>query len=300
MEDQIIRGMSEVSAQLRQIRLRQITTKIGTRLYRESSHRPGIGLQAIANDIIGELDHWRMSFPILLEPRNAYETTQWRDLNYFRERLKCYRLLVLTSKEHEATNDGGEFITNLGHSIQAAGQIATLYRALRTADKLILNWTCVHDMMSAGFSTLYCGIAQRQLIRDAEASGETVAQPSPDVSETITAVIDTLQYIAQKWPTVNRHFQAFRALAERVRESIQPADHGQVRVEPRTSAMPGHVLNNGGGPGWENSFAGNADMWDAAMAAFLDEPLDLGNIEWGAIDWDAMELLSHDHLAPEG
>jgi hypothetical protein len=296
----MLRGTSEVAAQLRHIRLRQITTKIGTRLYRQSSNRGAVDLQSTVSDIVSDLDRWRLSFPVLSQPRNAYETSEWRDLNYSRERLKCYRLLVLTTRRQEHTNNGGLATENLRHAVDAASQIAILYRALRTADKLILNWTCVYDMMSAGFTALYCVIALRQLSQEAESSGRHPADTAPDISEMINAIIDTLQYIVVKWPTVNRHCQAFKALTQRVFASgQQQSSHGAVGVESQAGSVmaPNAVFSDDNGPLRETPFSGSADVWDAALAAFLDEPLNMENIEWGAIDWDAVGLSLEDSFA---
>jgi hypothetical protein len=280
-EDQILRGSSEVAAQLRQIRLRRITARIGTQVYRHVPSRQPHQLLEAVEAVDADLAQWRTEFPLLAEPRTVYETAQWRDLNYFRERLKLYRLLVLAGGGLEGARGSGTLAANVANALHAAEQITTLYQSLRTADKLILNWTCVHDMMSAGFSTLCCGIAQRQL--------STVAT---DTSDTIRAVIGILEHIAERWLPVRNHLEAFRTLAARVAESDQHAVRGEpVPTSTTTTAAVGYGGNGPEAVGGEGAFAGGA-MWDAAMAAFLDAPLDLGNIEWGAIDWDAMEILT--------
>lgn len=310
----MFRGMSEVSAQLRQIRLRQITTKIGTRLYRASATQSAEDLRPAVYDIVAELSRWRDAFPILLEPRNPYETIQWRDLNYFRECLKCYRLLILTGREKSAAtsnNNGGSIIECFHLCHEAAFQVAALYQAFRATDKLILNWTCVHDMMSAGFTTLYCGIAQRQMARTAGRSppawGVDLSAQSAQLEATTSVIIDTLSYIAQRWPTVKRHVRVFQDLAARVAESARSTNlDACARDETMAGHQPAEIADSGlpsaflptGVPGWENSHVGNADVWDAAMAQFLDEPLELSNIDWGAIDWSAMQLVSDGYQSP--
>lgn len=289
----MLRGPSEVAAQLRQIGLRRITARIGTQLYRQLPDRHPRDLQAAMSAVEADLDRWREAFPVLAETRTVYETTQWRDLNYFRERLKCYRLLVLTCGGPDNTHASGNLAANMFHALHAADQITKLYQSLRTADKLILNWTCVHDMMSAGFSTLCCGIAQRQL-----------SATTSDTSETIRAVIGILEYIAERWAPVRSHLEAFRTLARRVAEPDQqtvPQDESRAFLTTEVTAAAGDIGGAGGGPeftgggfGGEGASAAGASMWDAAMAAFLDAPLDLDSIEWGAIDWGAMEILVGD------
>lgn len=277
--------MSEVSAQLRQIQLRQITSKIGTRLYRTTSDQRRSDLQAGVEEIVDELDDWRGKFPLVLEPRNIYESPEWRDLNYFRERLKCFRLLMLAKSDQDAA------AASLDQCHQATSQIAILYRSMRANDKLIMNWTCVHDMMSAGFTNLYCSIVQRDITRYInEVSASDV---SSSIQRTTAAIIDTLSYISEKWPSVKKHASVFKALASRVEDSIRPTEKlaQVIEVSPVIGTSAEDTV---GRSQRESGVDHHAEMWDAAMVAFLDEPLDLGNIDWGSVDWDSMELLNNE------
>lgn len=289
IESQCLRGLSEVSAQLRQIHLRQITAKISTKLYRPTASIRYNDLCIAVKDLLGELDEWRSEFPILTEPRNIYESIQWRDLNYFRERLKCFRLLFI-KVDHTSSSDR---IVSLDRCHEAAAQIAWLYQSMRASDKLIMNWTCVHDMMSAGFTNLYCGIALRDIAQDDATVGEWSSR-SNNIQKTTSAVVDTLSYIAERWPSVKKHAHVFKALATRVEDSMRSAMSLQTMSISSGPVASGNLpeVDIDMAPNSEISLDHQMDTWDSAMAAFLDQPFDLGNIDWGAVDWDAMQLLS--------
>jgi hypothetical protein len=277
--------MSEVSAQLRQIRLRQITSKIITRLYRKGSILDTHALHGAVENILADLDQWRNSFPLLMPARNAYETLQWRELNYYRERLKCFRPLVLAKHDYALETSK----TYLDSCQQAVEEVAFLYQAMRASEKLVLNWTCVHDMMSAGFTLLYCGLVRQEIARRGESMGVSTDEQSTRIWTTTEIIMDTLSHIARRWRTVEKHVQVFKALADRVADSLQSATSEASRVGPRAT----NIIYSPGGY-WDGQAGHQAEMWDAAVVAFLNEPLDLGNIDWGAVDWDAVELSSID------
>ncbi|KAL3441530.1 fungal-specific transcription factor domain-containing protein [Aspergillus insuetus] len=285
IDGQMLRGMSEVSAQLRQIQLRRITSKIGTLLYRKAANWQDSDPAKMVDEIIDELDQWRRRFPIVSQPHNVYESIQWRDLNYFRECLKCFRVLALQSPEY-----GTSYLDRV---TEAASQVVMLYQAMRTKDNLILNWTCVHDMMSAGFTNLYCGIARRDVARNDNMTACSWQEKWSTIHSTTLAVIEVLSYIADKWPTATTHVRVFEALATKVAHSMEPTLLGTSNIVLRpTAAVRPSGLEDAGS--WDADFGRYAEMWDAALAAFLDEPLDLGNIDWGAVDWDAMQVFSDD------
>ena len=91
MQEQTLRGHSEVSIQLRQIQLRKITSRIRAGIY----HSGESSLDSSLEEALGVLDQWRGAFPTIPDPRNVYETLEWRDLNYYRELLSLYRAVAL-------------------------------------------------------------------------------------------------------------------------------------------------------------------------------------------------------------
>lgn len=289
---QILRGMSEVTAQLRQIHLRQISSKIGSRIYRKPATHDLGALEIAVVGILSELDHWRDSFPLILKPQSAYETLHWRNLNYYRERLKCFRPLALLGK-------GGNIqahIAALKACQEASGQVAMLYQTIRASDKLILNWTCVHDMMSAGFTLLYCGLAQAEASRRQEMLPEDWERQLSHMRSMTECIIDTLSHISEGWATVSTHTKVFKGLACQVADSMRSADPATIDGSRVQDIANSHLGTEGTqGIGHDTGCGHQADVWDAAMVAFLNEPLDLGSIDWGAVDWDAMGLVHGEH-----
>lgn len=279
------------------MRLRQITSRIGALLYRRAASCHSNILLGRVNEILSDLDRWRGAFPILARAQNAYETTHWRDLNYYRERLKCHRLLMLLKEDH-VTGDG---TTPLESCQEAASQVALLYSGMRTSETLILNWTCVHDMMSAGFTVLYCGLARQEAAQRGETLTEPWDEQASRIRTTTNTIVDTLSHIATRWATVGKHVRVFKALADRVDAAMQPVPSSEVcTLGPRTTNV--NLPPDGAHPGasWLDDFGYQAEMWDAAMIAFLNEPVDLGNIDWGVVDWNAAALFSptaEDHLS---
>ncbi|CAH0055859.1 unnamed protein product [Clonostachys solani] len=278
IDSQVLRGMSEVSAQLRKT------------LYRKPANHTYGALQASVEPILEDLSNWRVSFPMLVSPRSVYETTHWRDLNFYRERLKCFRPFILLGKENDAP-----FYRDSLHACQeASSKVASLYMDLRTSDKLVLNWTCVHDMMSAGFTMLFCALLSRDLLPPRDRAIEsTWVKKYEDFEQSVACILDTLSHIAERWPTVERHVSVFKALANRVTDSVRPGatssnDEG---AWPRMMGPAGPFTQSEDMAQDSEILGHQAEVWDAAMVSFLNEPFDLGSINWGTVEWDSSDLL---------
>ena len=275
---------------------------MGTRLYRKSASCNPDVLRGKVSEVLADLDQWRDAFPILARPRNAYETAHWRDLNYYRERLRCHRLLMLLGRRRrrrrrrsggQAAGEGGA--EPLESCQEAASQVALLYQAMRASDTLILNWTCVHDMMSAGFTVLYCGLARQEAAQGGGEAPTTTELWDREVSRvrgTTDTVIGTLAHIATRWTTVGKHVRVFRVLAGRVLDAMQSVPSELGAIGPRTTGVPPAAASTRDEGAWLGEFGHQAEMWDAAMIAFLNEPVDLGSIDWGVVDWNAAGLFS--------
>lgn len=282
--------MSEVSAQLRQIRLRQITSRIGKTLYRKPTSHTNSVLQASVELILEALSDWRVSFPLLVNPRNVYETTHWRDLNFYRERLKCFRPFILLGKE----SDAPLYRESLHACQEASSKVASLYMDLRTSDKLVLNWTCVHDMLSAGFTVLFCALLSRDMVPPRDRSiNSSWDKEYGDFEENVACILDTLSHIAERGPTVERNVSVFKVLASRVSDSVRPGatSSNEEGAWPRMMGPVGPFTQSENMPQDSGNLGHQAEVWDAAMVSFLNEPFDFGSINWGTVEWDSSDLL---------
>lgn len=311
IEEQDLRGLSETSIQRRHIQLRRITTKIRTDLYRRrpSSSNDMDGLEARTAKVLGELDDWRLAIPGLGVCRSVYETDQWRDLNYYRERLKCVRALIQPDRIAQVT--GSQLESHLDDCLKASMGITRCYQELRASDRLVMNWSCVHDIMSAGFSVLYCGLTWYDSVRSRQ-QWEQQSCPAL-IEEAIRACVDMLAYISEEWRVVGKHLGVFRTLASRVlgllgQQQPQHAFHqpSSLLVPPALGA-PG--LEPAGGSefqalGAEEVGEANIELWASERGnmagglsevlmgpvseAFTIDGMDWQDFDWTNFDWQAI------------
>lgn len=302
IDEQDIRGLSETSIQRRHIQLRRITTKIRTDLYRRRipTSKGDHDLEERAAKVLEELDDWRLNISGLGVSRSAYETDQWRDLNYYRERLKCFRALLQPDRITRMTVSQLEL--HLDDCLKASMGITRCYQELRASDRLVMNWSCVHDIMSAGFSALYCSLTWYDSIRSQQ---QWVLDCSALVDESIRTCIDMLGYISEEWRIVGKHLDVFRTLASRVLGLLgQQPQHDfpssllmpslEVRLEPGGSEF--HAL------GAEEVGEANIELWATEKAnsglsgvlmgpvseAFTIDGLDWQDFDWTNFDWQSI------------
>lgn len=234
--------------------------------------------------------------PSLGVARSAYETEQWRDLNYYREKLKCFRALL----QPERISNMGETLLqmHLDGCLKAAFGITRSYQQLRASDKLIMNWSCVHDIMSAGLSVLYCGLTWYDSARVQQ--GGSLAGPEL-VEEAIRACIDMLSYVSAEWQIVGNHLRVFKALATRVLALIhqhhQPLDPS-IQMEPGASGLfnddgaeVGEAMDNTH-LSWAGADRDYSDLSGALMGpvseAFTLDGLDWQDFDWINFDWQSI------------
>lgn len=96
------------------------------------------------------------SIPRIVAPRNVYETPDWRDLNYYRELLNLSRSLALSPRTERETNVSVD--VHLQPCLQEAANVIHSYKLLHASDKLVMNRTCVHVIVSAGCMALCCAV----------------------------------------------------------------------------------------------------------------------------------------------
>ncbi|KAF9871166.1 hypothetical protein CkaCkLH20_11335 [Colletotrichum karsti] len=155
---------------------------------------------------------------------------------------------------------------------------------MRTSDKLVMNWTCVHDVMSAGFTVLYCGLSRQDLTRNHAVSLQAWNRQLSMILEITSSIIDTLAHIAETWTSVGKHIRIFKALAGKVVDSLQST----FVVDLGGDAASIAPLRNTGEQGPTGDFSTEihqAQSWNMPPA-FSDNMLNLDNIDWSMIDWD--------------
>lgn len=222
----------------------------------------------MSSHVIARLNHWRDGFPLLHEPCSVYESKHWRDLNYSRERLRCFRFLFLLEKARKKASFGPGSCLDL--ALEAASQVASLYHQIKRSSKLVLNWTCVHDVLNAGFTVLYCGLIYGESDRAWSDTVETWTKVRSLVLDSITSITDTLSHVAEHWDVVEKHLLVFKTLAGRVSDAIQTR-HSIVEYASD----------------WQQINDLSGENWEMAMS-FPEDVNGLENVDWSQVDWGAI------------
>ncbi|KAM5353737.1 hypothetical protein ACJ41O_000387 [Fusarium nematophilum] len=242
-----------------------------THLFRANIQTPCSIIQSMGNHVVTRLDHWCNLYPLLHQPRSVYESKHWRDLNYARERLRCFRFLVLLEKRRNKEITGPGSCLDL--CLKAASQVASLYQQIQGTDKLVMNWTCVHDLLNAGFTVLYCGLVYGESDRVWNDSMELWTQVRHLVLDSIDSVLGTLTHISGRWNVVEKHLRVFKTLAGRVSDAIQTRN-----------SLVEHMLGMQQGAEMGDPVLGT---WESAIG-FPDDVIDLENVDWSHVDWEAI------------
>lgn len=268
VNNQILRGFSEVSVQSRHIELRRITSHMRSHLFHAQVDTPCSSIHSMSNHVITRLDHWRDAFPLLHEPCSVYESKHWRDLNYSRERLRCFRFLFLLERTRKKEAFGSGSCLKL--ALEAASQVASLYHQIKGTNKLVMNWTCVHDVLSAGFTVLYCGLIYGESDGAWSDSLQAWTELRSLILDSIASISETLSHIAEHWAVVGKHLLVFRTLAGRVSDAIQT----------RHSLM--EYASD-----WQQLGDLSGENWELPMG-FPEHVNGLDHIDWSQVDWTSI------------
>lgn len=284
--DQVLRDFSEVAAQRRLIELRKLTSRIRVELYLSKPTTESV------TSLVTALNSWRTSFPLVTNPRNVYETVEWRDLNYQRELLSIYHSAVLPAirvRQPQNSSLGNYWVPCL----ETATQIIYTYKLLRAADRLVMNWTCVHDVISAGFTMLFCALAIHDSHQKRGLNQEELRaweQQTEKVVEAVASCVSTLSLNTQKWQAVEKHLVTFRLLAEKAIGFIQSSPVDPYASQQRDGANVGTTPSN-------RILATNSDgamQSTSENTSHMPELFD--GIDWNNIDWETLFNLESDTL----
>ncbi|KAK5987468.1 Pyrimidine pathway regulatory 1-like protein [Cladobotryum mycophilum] len=263
---------SEVSVLNRQAQLRRISTKVRAELYtrRDLAQVEFQTRAEIANRLSAELEQWRVlhaECSITPYSKCIFETREYMDVNYYRERMFIYSALVVpTGSELHAFRPDVHY---LRLCLEPAVQIIFLYQVMLQKGIQTTLWTLVQDILRSGFMTLYCGIHISNILSDCEKIGSPTAPNLPEPSVLIKALDDCRQMlrdISLKWTAVSPHWVAFDRLAGEVKQLIEGSSKSNTPVnqigEGTTSMVMNHQMNSSG-------------LWDIPMdMAYWDDLLD--------------------------
>ena len=272
VEEQPQRGESEVSAQMRQIRIRQITSRIHQLQGNSDAGNPLLN-DKIAREILQSLENWRNSIPVVANPRNTYESAEWMELNYQREKMNCLTIIAPLDGR-----DSSRQIADLRLCLDAAVMVVQCYQALSSSDRSVMNWTCVQDILRSGFTILYCLHA---MSKSQPGQMENSTQPTTEqatASDAIRTCSEFLCHIAQRWHTVERHARIFENMSSEISRQVSSMHDGQASnnlgAGNNTLLEPHIALDH------MDNMVPNGDI--------QFEDFNFGNVDFDALNWDGI------------
>lgn len=217
------RGVSEVTVQLRHIKIRQTTSRIHA-----ASVRPRIGGDGAKSEfhaVLNDLNEWRSAIITVENTTCPYHSRQWVDLNFFKEALSCYKAIIIPSPGQSLHHQHGTVDDVLGCA-ESAIQIPRCYETLPSSEWRVMNWTCVQDLLSAGFAILYSLHAMHEIC---SSSGTVIGDSLLQQAFSSLEICSTLlSHIAQQWKSVHSNLGFFEILTRATRRIVS----SQGRSEP--------------------------------------------------------------------
>ena len=156
---------SEMSVFLLCLRLRRITSKI-QKFRRNNEHANAHASPFTAESItasgkvhtdleklLSNLESWRRSAPFFASPRTLYETQEWYDLLFLREKLILIRMAIDIVPKQRNNIPPLHLISGC---LQAATGIITHFCAIFTENKVTYTRSYFQMLFAAGLSVMYC------------------------------------------------------------------------------------------------------------------------------------------------
>ncbi|KAL4870275.1 hypothetical protein BDV12DRAFT_195654 [Aspergillus spectabilis] len=229
---------TEVTNLLRHTLLRRLGTNAQIALNRWARQRAPLTDQIeTASTWTSSLEAWYNSSAVKPTPTNAYETKEYLDINFHRERMKFLSYLVLPSD----TQKTAASIEHLWEYTLSAYQILLVYQKQSSDGFLAPNWTYVQDVLKPGFGILYCAVGIPEQRRR---NNEDVGLLRLEINTVVNALKlcgETLSQITAQWQTVKRHAAAFMQISEAVLELVASTTRvatGNQRQTDLGSTMP--------------------------------------------------------------
>ncbi|KAJ4245468.1 hypothetical protein NW762_013977 [Fusarium torreyae] len=270
---------TEVTNLVRHTLLRRLGTNARTALNRLSRQKAPLADQIDATRIWTDaLEAWYNSSIVKPIPTNAYETKEYLDINFHRERMKFLSYLVLPSDAQDNT-------ASIEHSWQytlSAYQILLAYQKQFDNGFLVPNWTYVQDVLKSGFGILYCAVGIPEQRRRNDEGVSLLPSELDTIVNALKLCGETLSKITTEWQTVQRHANAFVQMSEAVLELIASNTRNATREQSYTDAVgadDGEVMN------W------NLDALDSTLNMFQSgEIAPFSDAEWAELFDLAVEM----------
>ncbi|KAL4963422.1 uncharacterized protein BDV14DRAFT_209941 [Aspergillus stella-maris] len=279
-------GHSELTVFFSSVRHRQITSNIYG-LFQVKSLSGGPQTVTATGRIctnlyrlLRELDNWRQSTPVFENPKCLYETQDWWDLRWRRERLILVRkaMDMVPKRANTPPRD------LLALCFENATAVITLFCRLYTSKQMTYTRSYFQTLFTAGLSIIfYLSVASDLDIAAMDQAMEALAQCEHVFKELGHELPDAIQYVAV-------YEALYRHISQKLRQSgrwdrgasdlqqghapLQPG-HGPVAVQPQMLAGLG--LSEGWPLPTPHSLPTGPDV-----EALLPEEL----LSFGALFWD--------------
>lgn len=226
-------GSSEATVLVRHIDLRKISSAAQTMLFanRESSSRLSVETEGIVRRLLNQLDSWRSTCALIVTPVNSFETIDFVDINYHRERMRISSA-VITPLEAQPPNIHEAFYA--WSCLESATHILDCYSRLQQSGALVVNWTYIRDVLQSGFLILFSGL-QFVRIRTPEEENQRHGKIN-SIRQAISSCRNTLENISQQWRTVVPHRIAFVKLSDEVNKALDAEEATDARLAQSASS----------------------------------------------------------------
>ncbi|KAL4908668.1 hypothetical protein BDW74DRAFT_188575 [Aspergillus multicolor] len=289
-------GHTELSVFFTSIRHRQITSKIHNlfQFKGRSDNAPSITATGRVYTnlyrLLAELNIWRQSVPVFERPQCVYETQDWFDLRWMRERL------ILVRKAMDLVPKRGNSPPRdlLSLCLENATQIIAIFCRLYGSQEITYTRSYFQTLFTAGLSVVFC------LSNLADSASGVVDQ----AMDALAQCEHTLKELGRVLPDAAQYVAVYEALYRHISQKLRQSGQWDQTVLAEDFARPNadssatysdlsHMqLLSGATPlgDWPlptpNSISLRAEAPVAGQAAMNEDSFSFGSLFWDDTVWN--------------
>ncbi|GLA27964.1 Zn(II)2Cys6 transcription factor [Aspergillus phoenicis ATCC 13157] len=229
---------TETSVFLVCLRLRQVTSKIHTKFQQKGK---GTGEQTMSqldlatasgtiyldlDELLNELDSWRISAPIFTNPKCLYERQEWYDLLLMRERLLIIRKAIDLVPKRNNVPPRDLLSICLEYSVGTISSFCAMF------DQGLVTYTRSYfqTLFTAGLSVMFCVSVVEDLdVQTIKSASEAVKKGEKTLKLMVQKLPDSVHYVAL--------YEALRADILRKTKSLQRPDAAYTEQHIHSTAI---------------------------------------------------------------
>ncbi|KAJ5682507.1 hypothetical protein N7462_005672 [Penicillium macrosclerotiorum] len=217
---------TEMSVFFACLRLRQITSRIHSKFCaqdRSRTARNNTLVQGIVyeelDELLSALQQWRQSTPVFHTPQTLYETQEWYDLLYFRERLQLIRKAIDIVPKWNSIPPR-ELLSLCSES--AVGAISAFWQLFESR-KITFTRSYFQMLFTAGLSVMYCMSAVKDIDSESIRAG----------IDAVTKCEEILKKMGVNLPDAKRYIAVYESLSEYVIRKCSRNSREEVQYRPQ-------------------------------------------------------------------